>query len=227
MRKARSLLELHDRLLAHFGPQHWWPGDGPWAVCAGAVLTQNTRWANAERALEALAAAGYSTPQTVHGAPDAEIEGLIRPAGFFRQKRRALKALAGWIVGGGGFAGRRVLADGEMRLGLLALPGIGPETADCILLYGFARPAFVADAYARRILSRTGLWPSVSGPDVYEQLKSWVEARVPGDASLFNEFHALLVALAKAHCRKQPQCAGCPVSASCEYALTERRVTDR
>jgi endonuclease-3 related protein len=221
------LLSLHDRLLDHFGPQHWWPGDGPWAVCAGAVLTQNTRWANAERALRALADAGYATPERIHDAPEAEIEGLIRPAGFFRQKRRALKALAAWVVAGDGFAGRGSLGDLEMRGSLLGLPGIGPETADCIILYAFARPAFVADAYARRILSRTGLWPASPGPGAYDQLKSWVESRLPGEVPLFNELHALLVALAKTHCRAQPRCESCPLNAGCAHALTGRRATCR
>ena len=126
MNKARLLLDLHERLLAHFGRQDWWPGNGPWDVCAGAVLTQNTRWANAERALESLAKAGYSAPETLLDAPDAELEDLIRPAGFFRQKRQALKALARWVVEGGGFAGRGAQDDDQMRSSLLALPGSGP-----------------------------------------------------------------------------------------------------
>ena len=228
MRKVNELLELHDTLLDHFGPQYWWPGDGPWDVCAGAVLTQNTRWANAERALRALAKAGYADPEQLHDAPDAEIETLIRPAGFYTQKRRALKSLAGWVMEGGGFAGRAALDSQELRRSLLALPGIGPETSDCIILYGFARPAFVADAYARRILSRTGFWPaSTTGPGAYDDLKSWVESRLPGEPSLFNEFHALLVALAKDHCRVHPLCTECPLNGRCAFALTGRRMTCR
>ncbi len=225
--RTGALLELHDRLLDHFGPQHWWPGNGPWDVCAGAVLTQNTQWTSAERALGALAGAGMDTPERILDAADSDLEALIRPAGFFRQKRRALKALAGWVVDGGGFVARGRLEDHDLRTGLLALPGIGPETADCILLYGFHRPVFVADAYARRILSRTGLWRAGSRTAEYSRLKAWAETRLPGDPALLNEFHALLVALGKTHCLARPRCEVCPASGGCRYAATGRPGTGR
>ena len=227
-----ELTALHDRLLEHFGPQGWWPGEGPWDVCAGAILTQNTRWANAERALENLAAAGLRTPERVLDVSNARLRNLVRPAGFFRTKSRALQGLAGWVVRAGGFDRLAALSHDVVRDGLLEVRGVGHETADCILLYALNCPVFVADAYARRILERTGIWRDWRRAQ-YLPLKRWAEGRLPKDVGFLKEMHALLVETGKAHCQPRPRCGSCPLLSGCRYAdgdywaSRERPVTPR
>ena len=211
------LVALHDGLLTRFGPQDWWPGEGPWDVCTGAVLTQNTRWANAERALKRLADAGLRTPKRVLEAPESTLQALIRSAGFFRQKSRALQGLAEWVLAGGGFDQRGQEPMSSLREELLALPGVGPETADCILLYALDQPVFIADAYARRLLRRTGIWPD-TGANQYAALKDWAEGRLSLELVFMQEFHALIVAAGKTYCQRQPRCTHCPLRSGCKHA---------
>lgn len=207
--KAR-LLRLYQALARRFGPQAWWPGHTPYEIAGGAVLTQHTAWANAARALAALRARGLLTARGVARLSGAELARVIRPAGTPRVKARRLLALTRWLLrrGGGAFTRMRALPLGPLRRDLLAVPGLGPETADAILLYAAHRPVFVADAYARRVLARHRLLPRGAG---YEAARAFLEAHLPSDPALFSEFHALLVAVGKSHCRTVPRCERCPL----------------
>ncbi len=206
--KAR-LLRLYTALAERHGPQAWWPGRTAYEIAAGAVLTQHTAWTSAARAVAALRARGLLTARQVARCSPAELARVIRPAGTPRVKAARLLALTRWLLGpGGGFAALRALPLAPVRRRLLAVAGLGPETADAILLYAANRPVFVADAYARRVLARHGLLVRDSG---YEAARAFVEAHLPSDPALFNEFHALLVAVGKSHCRAHPRCATCPL----------------
>ncbi len=192
-----------------FGPQHWWPADGPLEVIIGAVLTQGTAWTNAERALANLKRKNLISLDRLVRLPVAELAPVIRPSGFHNVKARRLQSVLSRVAGLGGMAGLSRLRTETLRTELLACPGVGPETADTILLYAFARPAFVIDAYTRRILYRYGLAADTEG---YAELQHRFESHLPHDARLYNEYHALLVRLAKTHCRATPDCSGCPLA---------------
>jgi endonuclease-3 related protein len=205
-------LRLYAALLGHFGRQHWWPGRTPYEVAVGAVLTQHTAWPNAARAVEALRVRRLLTPARVAALGASDLAGVIRPAGTPRVKARRIQALTGWLVEsmGGRFSRLRTAPLVSLRRRLLEIPGLGPETADAILLYAAGRPVFVADAYARRVLSRHRLIGRAAG---YEEARAWLEAHLPSDPALFNEFHALLVAVGKSNCRTAPRCEDCPLRA--------------
>ena len=207
--------EIFDRLAAAYGPQGWWPARDPFEMMAGALLTQRTAWRNAEQAIAALRRTGALSPEVLAALPASALEVLVRPAGTFRVKAARLRALARWYVGAGGCESLKRRATPELRAELLSLPGIGPESADDILVYVFARPVFVVDAYARRILSRYG-W--AGGDEPYERLSATVARALGRDAAALGEFHALLVEHGKRHCRSAPRCTGCPLAARCETA---------
>ena len=211
-RSKGRLLRLYEALLGHFGRQHWWPGRTPYEVAVGAVLTQHTAWPNAARAIEALRARGLLTPARVAALDASDLAGVIRPAGTPRVKARRIQALTGWLVEsmGGSFSRLRTAPLAPLRRRLLEISGLGPETADAILLYAAGRPAFVADAYTRRVLARHRLIGRAAG---YEEARAWLEAHLPSDPALFNEFHALLVAVGKSNCRTAPRCDDCPLRA--------------
>lgn len=204
---------VHDRLLAHYGPQGWWPADGAFEMMVGAVLTQNTAWTNVERAITNLRDAGLLDAEAIAGCDEVVLARAIRPSGYFNQKGKKLKVLAEFYLAHGGEAGIDRLPDA--REALLALHGIGPETADSILLYALHRPVFVVDAYTRRIFARLGATASDAG---YDALQAFFESQLPAEVPLFNEYHALLVMHAKQHCRSRPACSGCPLADACAYA---------
>jgi endonuclease-3 related protein len=207
----RRLLRLYSALHARYGPQGWWPARNAFEVAVGAVLTQHTVWPGAARAIANLDAARRLEARRLAALSPAALGRLIRPAGTWRLKARSLLALARFLLeraGGRPESLRRAPLE-PLRRDLLAVPGIGPETADAILLYGVGRPVFVADAYTRRVLSRHRIVPRHGD---YEALRRFLEEHLPGDPALFNELHALLVALAKAHCRSRPRCEGCPLA---------------
>jgi endonuclease-3 related protein len=207
--KAR-LLRWHVRLLDRFGPQRWWPGRSAFEVAVGAILTQHTAWTGAARAVAALRARGLLRPEALAAVAERDLAALVRPAGTYQVKARHLLAYARWLQAR--FAGRvdglRRAPLAALRRDLLRVPGIGHETADAILLYAAGRPVFVADGYVRRVLARHRLLPRAAG---YEQARAFVEAHLPSDPALFNELHALLVAVGKAHCRTVPICEDCPL----------------
>jgi endonuclease-3 related protein len=209
--KAR-LLRLYRALLARHGPQGWWPARTPFEVAVGAILTQHTAWPGAARAVAALRARRLLTPRRLAGCDVVALGRLVRPAGTYRLKARRLLDFTRWLLRrfDGDFRGLRQAPLGPLRRELLAVPGLGPETADAILLYAAGRPVFVADAYTRRVLARHRLLPREAG---YEAARAFLEAHLPSDPALFNEFHALLVAVAKTHCRTMARCHGCPLAA--------------
>jgi endonuclease-3 related protein len=205
--KAR-LLRLYEALRRRFGAQRWWPAQWPYEVAVGAVLAQHTAWGNAARAVAALRARRLLTPSRLAAVPIGSLGRVIRPAGTPRVKARRLRALSRFILErvDGRLHRMRTMPLGPLRADLLDIPGLGPETADVILLYAAGRPVFVADAYARRVLDRHRLIDPRAG---YEEARRWLEAHLPSDPDLFNEFHALLVAVGKSHCRSRPRCEGC------------------
>ncbi|MFW5857452.1 MAG: endonuclease III domain-containing protein [Planctomycetota bacterium] len=211
----RRLQGVYDRLFAHFGPQHWWPGETPFEILVGAILTQNTAWTNVERAIANLQAAGVLAAEALLALPEARLAELIRPSGYYNLKARRLRACVQWFVERHGADPARLAAAPypAVRADLLGVRGVGPETADSILLYAAGRPTFVVDAYTRRSFSRLGLVP----PDVdYEALRALFLDHLPVDVACFNEYHALLVALGKHLCRpRAPRCADCPLRRSC------------
>jgi endonuclease-3 related protein len=203
--------EYYSALFSAFGPQHWWPGETQFEVIVGAILTQNTSWTNVERAIANLRAARLLSPAAIITTPLNELEGLIRSSGYFRQKARKLKAFCEFLHGefGGSLERMFQAPTGALREQLLGVFGIGPETADSILLYAGQHGVFVVDAYAKRMLARHG-WIDKDAP--YEEVRSMVERQFPGDAPRFNEFHALIVSAGKQFCRtREPLCEECPL----------------
>jgi len=219
--ESRRLRRMHDRLAEAYGPQHWWPAQTSFEVILGAYLTQNTSWKAVERSLENLRGAGALTLEGLRAASLDELRNLIRPSGFQTRKAPALKAFVELLDAE--FAGSldklAATPTSALRRRLLLLPGVGPETADAILLYALDHPVAVADEYLRRIAERHQLVTPAPGRNRrgYESLVNLTQAAfAPEPAShrvrLFNEFHALTVAVGKAHCGRRAQCSGCPLA---------------
>jgi endonuclease-3 related protein len=212
---ARRLRAVYRRLFDAYGAQHWWPAASRFEVLVGAVLTQNTAWVNVERALANLAAAELLDAERLLACETGHLAGLLRPSGYFNVKSRRLQRLCAWFVAAGGFATLDTWPTGRLRDALLAVHGIGPESADDILLYAFDRPVFVIDAYTRRLLARLGL---ADGREAYDLLRHAFERALGADVPLYNEYHALLVRHARQHCRPRPCCTGCPLRRLCPSA---------
>ena len=205
-------LSMFRLMSEHFGPLSWWPARTPFEVMVGAILTQNTAWRRVVPAIEALDEAGALDPRAMDGLPQARLADLVRPAGTFRVKARYLEGLVRWLVGEyGGDVGRALEGDTlGKRKELLALAGVGRETADSILLYAGGHAIFVVDAYTRRILSRHG---PLDGAEPYDEIREWFEAGLPADPAVLNELHAQIVNVGKDYCRpKAPVCSECPLS---------------
>ncbi len=203
------LLEIYHRLYHHFGPQGWWPAETPFEVCVGAILTQNTNWQNVEKALAGLKARELLSPEALAEVPLEVLAELIRPAGYFRVKAQRLKHFLSFLMEE--YQGKLELMAQEeletLRPKLLAVKGIGPETADSILLYALEKPVFVVDAYTKRLLLRHGLTTEEAG---YHELQELFMRNLPRDPRLYNEYHALLVACGKTYClSRKPRCAEC------------------
>ena len=204
------LLDVYDRLYHCYGPQGWWPGDGPLDVVIGAILTQAAAWTNVERALSNLKNADCMSLQAIHECPQDELADIVRPSGYFNAKARKLKAFAAHIIehhGGdlGSFLARR---QSELRKELLGIHGIGSETADDIVLYAAHQPSFVIDAYTRRIVDRLGFL-DVTLHGRYHEYQALFHDNLPANTTLFQEYHALLDHHAKESCAKTPRCSGC------------------
>lgn len=210
---------MHNLLVAAYGPQYWWPGEAPFEVILGAYLTQNTSWKAVERSLANLRAAGAFTVEGLRSIPLDELRRAIQPSGFFTRKAPALKAFVAMLDAefDGSLERMAVAPTAELRKRLLALPGVGNETADAILLYALNHPVPVADEYLRRIVERHALVPLPSGTKRYQALtqltqQAFAATQAADRASLFNEFHALTVAVGKAHCGRTAKCEGCPLA---------------
>lgn len=217
MSRSKSLSDISFQrlifreLLARYGPQHWWPGDTPFEIALGAILTQNTSWRNVEIAIDNLKKEGCLSPPALSRMSAERLGRLIRSAGFYRIKAKRVKEFVRFLMrrydGAMGKMKRR--KPGFLREELLQIKGIGPETCDSILLYALQKPVFVVDAYTRRILSRHGL---IGEHAPYDEIQRFFETGLERDAKVFNEYHALLVRLGKERCRsKHPRCDGCPL----------------
>lgn len=204
----RTIRLIFDRLYRRFGPQHWWPARTDFEICVGAVLTQNAAWSGVELAIARLRQQGLLNLNGISQLKSSLLAQLIRPAGCYRVKAKRLKALVKWLQEHGGLAALRQLPTARLRRELLQCYGVGPETADSILLYALKRPVFVVDAYTRRILSRHGI---IDGREPYETVQQLFVRALPRSTRVYNEYHALLVRLAKTCCRSQPRCIGCPL----------------
>jgi endonuclease-3 related protein len=211
----RKLLDIYKRLSEFYGPQHWWPADESFEVMVGAILTQSAAWANVAKAIISLKKAGVLKPAAFRAISAEELAGLIHACGYYNMKTQKLKALANWL--GENFSDSleqmRGVDTDSLRGLLLRVYGVGEETADSILLYACDKPVFVIDAYTRRIVDRLGL--RVEGSK-YGDYQSYFMDNLPLDTRLFNEYHALLVALGKNHCRKVPVCRGCCLREICK-----------
>jgi len=209
-----AVLSLYDRLYATYGPQHWWPGDGPFDVIVGAILTQNTNWRNVGKALDALRNADIWSFKAIHGTERDDLADLIRPSGYFNQKARKLHEFAALVENdlNGNLDQLLDLPMDDLRTILLGIWGVGEETADDIVLYAAAKPSFVIDTYTRRIVDRLGWRPQ--GVQ-YRDYQSLFTERLPSDAALFNEYHALLDEHASTVCRPTPRCDQCCLQDIC------------
>ena len=206
--------EVYERLHRRYGPQHWWPGDSPLEVILGAILTQAAAWGNVEQALANLKGAHLLSLAALQKVPLEALAALVRPAGYFNAKARKIKAFVQHLTvhHQGDLRAFLVQPAERLREELLGIYGIGPETADAILLYAAGYPFFVVDAYTRRIFHRLGITPS---NDSYQGWQDHFHRALPRSAPLYNEYHALLVAHGKATCRNVPQCRLCPILDLC------------
>jgi endonuclease-3 related protein len=206
----RLLMNIYRTLYQAYGPQHWWPAETPFEVIVGAILTQNTSWRNVEKAIQTLKEKGVLNPEGIRNLKRTHLSRWIKSSGYYRIKAERLKAFVDFLFKeyGGDLHKMREEEMEELRAKLLKVKGIGPETADSILLYGLKRPIFVVDAYTRRILSRHQL---ISKEASYEEIQRFFMDHLPHEEGLFNEYHALLVHLGKTFCKRIPKCDRCPL----------------
>ncbi|HEX6739388.1 MAG TPA: hypothetical protein VF310_14015 [Vicinamibacteria bacterium] len=209
-----ALMDVYERLRERFGHAGWWPARTRFEVCLGAILTQNTAWPNVEKALRSLRARRWLSFRALNGLSAERLAPVLRSAGTYRVKARRVAAFVEFL--GRAYGGRVTKMAGRdaasLRAELLAVHGIGRETADAIALYAAGRPLFVIDAYTRRVFARLGL---VGGTEPYDELQRYFMDRLPCSAPLFNDYHAQIVRLAKDHCRTRPACGGCPLEDLC------------
>ena len=205
-----TLMDIYERLFSAYGPQHWWPGETPFEVMVGAMLVQNTAWKNTEKAIRNLADNELLSPQDLYDVPEEELAELIHSAGYYRMKARRLRNLLKLVVEDyqGSLDEMFQTGPSELRERLLSVNGVGPETADSILLYAAGLPSFVVDTYTHRVFARHGWIGFDAG---YDEIKEHFQSGLEEDVALYNEYHALLVRVGHLHCRKRNRCEGCPL----------------
>jgi endonuclease-3 related protein len=205
-----KIIEIYHKLYHAFGPQHWWPGDSPFEIAVGAVLTQNTNWINVEKAVENLKTKMVFNAKSIHELKTEKLASFIKPAGYFNVKAKRLKAFIHFLMNDYHGSMKRMKNENMdiLRTKLLHVHGIGPETADSILLYALDKPVFVIDAYTKRSLSRHNI---IRYDESYERVQDLFHTILKRDSELFNEYHALFVRLGKTFCRNKPMCDGCPL----------------
>jgi endonuclease III related protein len=215
---SEALLDVHARLAAYYDLDRWhWREDTtPYDICLGSILVQHTAWTNVEKALHNLREAGIDSVEKLAALPDDELGALVRPSGTPTVKARRLHAFAELVLSHGDFGGLFKLPADELRRVLLATPGIGPETADVIMLYAARLPAIVHDAYTARLMRRLGHGPE---GDRYDTWRGWLDALLPPDAAYRRQHHAAIVVHCKELCRVKPKCDLCPLRDICRYAL--------
>ena len=206
----KILTDIYDVLHAHFGPQHWWPGDTPFEIAVGAILTQNTNWGNVEKAINNLKREKALNARALHAMPHQTLASLIRPAGYFNIKAKRLGNFLDYLSNHYRGSMKRMKEKGPdlLREELLSVNGIGPETADSILLYALDKPVFVIDAYTKRVLQRHGL---ITDKAAYHDMQDLFHENLPHNTDMFNEYHALLVMVGKHYCKPKPVCTDCPL----------------
>jgi len=216
---SQKLLNIYQQLIDCYGPQHWWPAQEPFEVMVGAILTQSAAWLNVEKAIANLKAAKALSPQVLRQLNQPEIATLIRPCGYYNAKTLKLKALAHWLGEHYNDNLDKLFANdtNSLRQQLLSIYGIGQETADSIILYAANKPIFVIDAYTRHIINHIGLTPENNSYNAYQLL---FMDNLPADVRLFNEYHALLVHLAKNVCRSRPLCRQCCLNNMCHFSTS-------
>jgi len=203
-------MKIYRTLYRAYGPRHWWPGETPFEVMIGAILTQNTSWKNVEKAIQELKRKEVLSPEGIYCLTKRELASLIKSSGYYRIKADRVKAFIDFLYEefDGNLKKMRERRLEGLREKLLGVKGIGPETADSILLYGLKKPVFVVDAYTKRILSRHSI---ISEKASYDDVQSLFMDHLPVDEKLFNEYHALFVQLGKMVCKKIPRCDICPL----------------
>ncbi len=206
-----TLAHIYNQLSKQYGPQHWWPGDTAFEIAVGAILTQNTNWTNVEKAINNIKHAKALDPHRLHSITTEELEDLIRPAGYYRVKTKRLKNFLSWLIENSDGQLENLTSHNTfaLREDLLSINGIGPETADSILLYALNRPIFVVDTYTARMATRHGL---IEPPFDYHELQDLFQSNLPQDTQLFNEYHALIVRIGKNFCKPKPKCKTCPLN---------------
>lgn len=206
----KIILKIYKTLYTAFGPQNWWPGDTPFEIIVGAILTQNTNWGNVEKAINNLKTEKALNSKALHKMPHKRLASLIRPAGYFNIKANRLKHFLAFFSNHYKGSIKRMNDEGTyaLREKLLDVNGIGPETADSILLYALQRPVFVIDAYTKRVMQRHNIVPENT---TYHDLQALFQRSLPVDLQLFNEFHALFVKVGKEYCKPEPKCERCPL----------------
>ncbi len=204
------LMKIYSLLYDRFGPQGWWPGEGTLEIIIGAILTQNTSWKNVERAIANIRAAGLMDAEKLHRLDREKLAGLIRPAGYFNVKAKRLASFLAWLNENcrANPDSLRDRSPHTLREELLAINGIGPETADSILLYALEKPVFVVDTYTCRVMGRHGL---IEPGCTYHDVQQLFTGTLQQDTKLFNEYHALLVCVGKDFCKPKPKCENCPL----------------
>lgn len=217
-----TIPEVYHRLFAANGRQHWWPGDSRFEIMVGAVLTQNTAWTNVEKAIANLKRAGALSPRAIVNTHPGRLAAWLKPSGYFNVKARRLREFCKWLVARGGIRRLGRFPTAELRTALLEVHGIGPETADDMLLYAFKRPVFVIDAYTRRVFARLGI---VDGSEGYEELRRLFEQTLGPDVAVFNEYHGLIVRHGKEICRTRPRCGACCLASVCPSKAGGTRAT--
>ena len=212
-----KLMEIYNLLLKAYGKRNWWPAKTPFEMMIGAILTQNTAWTNVEKAISNFG--DRLSPEFIDAVSKEELAEIIRPSGYYNQKANRLKAITEWFKKYSYDIKKARQVDGKvLRKELLDVKGVGKETTDSILTYALDKPFFIVDTYTRRILYRIGY----DIPKGYDELRLKIEENVPRDLYIYNEFHALIVEHAKNHCKKVPNCEGCPLDAKCQKRIIDK-----
>ena len=208
----KNLLKIYQKLYEAFGPQHWWPGETPFEIAIGAILTQNTNWGNVEKTINNLKKQNALSVKAIHEMPVKKLSELIRPAGYYNIKAKRLKSFIDFLMNDYHGSMKRMKNEDihSLKKKLLSINGIGPETADSIILYALEKPVFVIDAYTKRVLSRHGIMNHEKSYDEFQEL---FYSALKKDMKLFNEYHALFVNLGKTFCKlNKPICDKCPLN---------------
>jgi endonuclease-3 related protein len=207
----KSLIKIYNKLYSFYGPQYWWPGDTPFEIAVGAILTQNTNWSNVEKAIKNLKDAKVLSAKALHELPVQKLASLIRPAGYFNIKAKRLKSFIDFLIENYNGSMKKIKKEDmdSLRKKLLDVHGIGPETADSILLYALDKPVFVIDAYTKRVLSRHKILDYNAS---YEEYQTLFHKELDENIQLFNEYHALFVRVGKDYCKPKPLCEKCPLN---------------